>query len=157
MLPLRWITSFICEKFLALSVADRIKEVRRLKLCINCLRNDHYVKACKKGFCRECNGKHNTLCYQLQADKDSTKSESQDNNHQLAANVAVNHAYHKVKRRRILMATRLEATRCNDSLISIRTFLDSASEANFITQAAYNKLGLKKKLGFRDCDRSKRG
>ena len=44
---------FVCEKFLALSVADRIKEVRRLKLCINCLRNDHYVKACKKDSCRE--------------------------------------------------------------------------------------------------------
>ena len=53
----------VCEKFLALSVADRIKEVKRLKLCINCLRNNHYVKACKRGSSRECNGRHNTLCH----------------------------------------------------------------------------------------------
>ena len=52
---------FVCEKLLALSIADRIKEVKRLKLCINCLRNDHYVKACKRSSCRECNGRHNTL------------------------------------------------------------------------------------------------
>ncbi|XP_011061744.1 PREDICTED: uncharacterized protein LOC105150405 [Acromyrmex echinatior] len=104
-----------------LSVADQIKEVkRRIKLCINCLRNDHYVKACKRNSYRECNGRHNT-CHQQQADKDSAKSEPQDNNHQLVANVAVNHAYHKVK---------------------------SASEANFVTQAAYNKLGLKKNRAF---------
>ena len=86
----------------------------------------------------------------LTTDKaDSAKSEPQNNDHQLVANVAVNHAYHKVKRRRILMATaRLEATRCNASLIPIRVLLDSASEANFVTQAAYNKLGLKKNRAF---------
>ena len=47
------------------------------------------------------------------------------------------------------MATaRLEATRCNGSLIPIRVLLDNASKANFITQAAYNKLGLKRNRAF---------
>ncbi|KYN09177.1 hypothetical protein ALC57_18716 [Trachymyrmex cornetzi] len=59
------------------------------------------------------------------------------------------YAYHKVKRRQILMATaRLEATRCNGTRFPIRVLLDSASEANFITQAACNKLGLKGSRAF---------
>jgi len=45
-----------CERFLALTVDERIKEVRRLKLCLNCLRNDHFVKTCKMGTCRKCSG-----------------------------------------------------------------------------------------------------
>jgi len=45
-----------CEEFLALTVEGRIKEVRRLKLCLNCLRNDHFVKTCKMGTCRKCSG-----------------------------------------------------------------------------------------------------
>ncbi|KYN14635.1 hypothetical protein ALC57_13142, partial [Trachymyrmex cornetzi] len=54
---------FACEKFLALPVADRIKEVNRLRLCLNCFKSNHYARACRMGSCRECNGRHNTLCH----------------------------------------------------------------------------------------------
>jgi len=54
---------YFCEKFVDLSVPDRIKEVRRLKLCMNCLRNNHYAKTCKLGSCRECSEKYNMLCH----------------------------------------------------------------------------------------------
>lgn len=39
----------------------------------------------------------------------------------------------------------VDATRSNKSNTSIRILLDSASKANFVTQAACNKLGLKQK------------
>ncbi|KMQ86434.1 hypothetical protein RF55_14575 [Lasius niger] len=35
-----------CDKFLAMPVDERLKEMQRLKLCINCLRNDHFIKTC---------------------------------------------------------------------------------------------------------------
>lgn len=94
---------YFCEKFLTLPVSDRIKEVRRLKLCLNCLKNVHYVKTCKMGICRECTGKHNTLCHQSQGSKISSKtdiSESQDevNNDQSLSIVAIHHASSNVKK-----------------------------------------------------------
>ncbi|XP_018405645.1 PREDICTED: uncharacterized protein LOC108781997 [Cyphomyrmex costatus] len=140
---------YTCEKFLALTVDDRIKEVKRLKLCINCLKNDHFVRSCKMGHCKECTKKHNTLCHLPRVDNDLAKAGSQDDANQLVTNVALNQSLHKVKRRRILMATAImEATRRDGSRISIRVLLDSASEANFLTQAAYNKLGLKRNKAF---------
>ncbi|KYM95005.1 hypothetical protein ALC62_14362 [Cyphomyrmex costatus] len=140
---------YTCEKFLALTVDDRLKEVKRLKLCINCLKNDHFVRSCKMGHCKECTKKHNTLCHLPRVDNNLAKAGSQDDVNQLVTNVALNQSLHKVKRRRILMATAImEATRRDGSRISIRVLLDSASEANFLTQAAYNKLGLKRNKAF---------
>lgn len=139
---------YFCEQFLALSVPDRIKEVKRLKLCINCLRNDHFVKTCGKGSCRQCNGKHNTLCHLAQDSKPIIASESTiakiEENNKSSSNVAV-HTANSDKGRRVLMAiARVDATQRNGSSIPIRVLLDSASEGNFITQAAYNRLGLKR-------------
>ncbi|XP_071578820.1 uncharacterized protein [Temnothorax nylanderi] len=133
-----------------LPVSDRIKEVRRLKLCINCLKDDHYVKTCKRGPCRKCAEKHNTLCHQPQGNKVKTNSEGtetqgESNSNQSISNVAVHHASSNVKRRRVLMATAIvETIQRNGSKALIRVLLDSASEANFITQAACNKLALKR-------------
>lgn len=132
---------YSCEKFLDLPVPDRIKEVLRLKLCINCLRNDHYVKTCKLGSCRECNGKHNTLCHLSQNNKIVTTSEvakaaAPVDSELSSSNVAV-HASSSTARRRVLMATAIvEATQRSGSNITIRVLLDSASEANFITSSA---------------------
>lgn len=38
---------YSCKQFLSLSVEDRIREVKRLKLCLNCLRNDHFSRNCR--------------------------------------------------------------------------------------------------------------
>jgi len=54
---------YSCNLFLNLSVEDRIQAVKRLKLCINCLRKDHFAASCKFGSCRECGERHNTLCH----------------------------------------------------------------------------------------------
>lgn len=51
------------EQFLGLSIEDRIKEIKRLKFCLNCLRNDHFSRSCRSGSCRECGERYNTLCH----------------------------------------------------------------------------------------------
>ncbi|XP_011699619.1 PREDICTED: uncharacterized protein LOC105456927 [Wasmannia auropunctata] len=141
---------YFCEKFLALSVSERIAEVKRLKLCMNCLKNDHYVRTCRMGTCRKCPGKHNTLCHLSRDDKATTSSEdseSQDkvDNAQSISSIATHHISSNVKRRQVLMATAVvEVTQRNNLRVPIRVLLDSASEANFITQVAHNKLGLRR-------------
>lgn len=88
--------------------------------------------------CRECTGKHNT------SKTDISESQDEVNNDQSLSIVAVHHASSNVKKHRVLMATAIvKATHRNDSSVPIRVLFDSASEANFITQAAHNKLGLK--------------
>jgi len=139
---------YFCEKFLDLPVPDRIKEVRRLKLCMNCLRNDHYAKTCKLGSCRECSEKHNTLCHLTPESGTSGTSETAKSTVQTSnesSNGVAVHASSNAKGRRVLMATAIvEATQRKGASIPIRALLDSASEANFITQSACNKLGLKR-------------
>jgi len=53
---------FLCDKFKALSVMDRIDTVRKAKLCYNCLRL-HRDQACKFSNCTICNKRHNTLLH----------------------------------------------------------------------------------------------
>ncbi|XP_068914687.1 uncharacterized protein [Tenebrio molitor] len=53
-----------CKQFLNLSVSARIAEVKRLKLCFNCLRStSHSASQCKSGVCKICNKMHNSLLH----------------------------------------------------------------------------------------------
>lgn len=63
---------YSCKQFLRLSPEDRMREVKQLKLCINCLKNDHFVKNCRSSSCRQCGEKHNTLCHFMEATRGST-------------------------------------------------------------------------------------
>lgn len=51
------------KQFLELSAKERVQEVKKLKLCMNCLRNDHFVIDCRSSSCRQCGDRHNTLCH----------------------------------------------------------------------------------------------
>ena len=54
-----------CPKFLAMTVAERIDEIKKQGLCFNCLSDDHTSKDCQsKSTCRECKGKHHTLIHE---------------------------------------------------------------------------------------------
>ncbi|XP_011858578.1 PREDICTED: uncharacterized protein LOC105556116 [Vollenhovia emeryi] len=139
---------YSCEKFLDLPVPDRIKEVRRLKLCLNCLKNDHFARTCRMGRCKECGERHNTLCHLSQDNRVAANPEVPEHGSRTSnetINKVVVHASNHTNGRRILMATAIvEAAQRNGSYVEIRVLLDSASEANFITQAAHNRLGLKR-------------
>jgi len=140
-----------CEEFLALTVEGRLKEVRRLKLSLNCLRNDHFVKTCKMGTCRKCSERHNTLCHQPtineepQAVNVAAEQTVQDIKDENSSNVVVHHAVKESTRRHVIMATAVvNATHSNGSVVPLRILLDSASEAHFITNSACNRLGLRR-------------
>lgn len=52
-----------CESFLSLNVSDRIMSAKRLKLCLNCLRNNHPTWKCKLQKCIKCHKLHNSLLH----------------------------------------------------------------------------------------------
>lgn len=96
---------YCCDKFLALSVDDRIKEVHWLKLCTKCLRNDHFVKACKMGSCRECSGRPNTLCHRQTTDRhipdgaSISVQKTLSSSDEASNNIVVHHAANEPTRR----------------------------------------------------------
>jgi len=109
------------------------------------------------GHYRECTGEHNTLCHIPHTERvlpvnlvslvDSTGSEShlETSIKTMANSVSVHHSSSGGQKRRILMATAtVEASRRDGTTLLIRVLLDSASEANFITNHAQNKLGLRR-------------
>ncbi|XP_070155822.1 uncharacterized protein [Polyergus mexicanus] len=122
------------QSFLALAIDDRIKEVCRLKLCTNCLRNDHFVKACKIRSCRECSGRHNTLCHRPTADKHVPGGASisvqkvPSSSDEASNNVVVHHAVNEPTRRHVFMATAVvNAIHSNGFIVPLCILLDSAS------------------------------
>ncbi|UYV69062.1 hypothetical protein LAZ67_6002216 [Cordylochernes scorpioides] len=55
---------YLCPTFLDMEPIERRRKVKQLKLCFNCLRNNHSVNQCRSEFkCRKCQEKHNTLIH----------------------------------------------------------------------------------------------
>ncbi|XP_066157628.1 uncharacterized protein, partial [Euwallacea fornicatus] len=52
-----------CPRFTQLSVSERYEEVRKHKLCSNCLRVGHRKQECKSSGCKKCNQTHNTALH----------------------------------------------------------------------------------------------
>lgn len=100
--------------------------------------------------CKECSKRHNTLCHRSGGDKDRPREENvieramPDAGSKISSNVLVYYATNIPVRRQVLMATAIVNTVChNGARLAIRILLDSASEANFVTFSACNKLGIK--------------
>ena len=54
----------MCDKFRALSTAERGQFISNHKCCTNCLRSDHFVSNCKiKQACKICSKRHHTLLH----------------------------------------------------------------------------------------------
>ena len=52
-----------CDKFQKMSVEERTDEVKKKRLCFNCLNRNHMVAECKSAKCKECDRKHNVLLH----------------------------------------------------------------------------------------------
>ncbi|XP_043064525.1 uncharacterized protein LOC122320482 [Drosophila ficusphila] len=54
---------YTCTRFGNLSPALRLKEVKKMSLCINCLKDGHQLRSCNSSGCRKCGSKHHTLLH----------------------------------------------------------------------------------------------
>ncbi|KAL0881931.1 hypothetical protein ABMA27_001690 [Loxostege sticticalis] len=144
----------------------RIKKVKDLKLCSNCLRQGHNLSACKLGPCRICNKLHNSLLH-LQNATTSTQSaagtvvlcaapssstppppsppplpqspETQNNISNHNNDVALS----AINKSCVLLSTALiQVQDSGGQKQTIRALLDSGSTASFITESLCAKLNL---------------
>lgn len=150
-----------CKKFLELTPQARYSEVKRLRLCSNCLRRGHSTKECYSRTCSTCNKKHNSLLHfennsQAQIHK-QTQLNAQSDIH------SVNHAFITENTIQENLQPPTISTHCNESSssfillstaviyiydfqgnpIKCRALLDSGSQSNFLTRELYKKLNLK--------------
>lgn len=147
--------TYSCKELLALPVDKRLAQVKTLKLCINCLRNNHFSKDCKAGGCKKCNGRHNTFLH-LGESKDENKAENKsvpgaikvetkDESNVARDSTVTTHAFPITQGSYMLLATaKIFIFDSKDNAHPCRALLDNGSQSNFITKRLTQKLGLAK-------------
>ena len=54
---------YVCEQFLNMSPAQRYEIVKQASICRNCFLSNHRTIDCRRGPCRKCQRRHNTLLH----------------------------------------------------------------------------------------------
>jgi hypothetical protein len=140
-----------CEQFLNSSINNRISLVKKLNLCLNCLKANHYTNNCKWSGCRKCHKKHNTLLHLDQKSNDEPEAkisqsprESNNSDQNLNSNIVSNHSCTNTISSQILLATVcLQVRDKSGQFRNCRALLDSGSQCNLISNGCCKKLGLK--------------
>ncbi|XP_045461903.1 uncharacterized protein LOC123672004 [Harmonia axyridis] len=145
-----------CQKFIDLPSKSKYNEVKQLKLCINCLRSNHFSPDCHASGCKKCGRKHNTLLHSESFERKysnrSNHLESNNNQSNLHADQAsTSHQREKTEssisthcsfnQSQILLSTALVyAIDKYNQPHEVRVLLDSGSMKNFITSDMCNIL-----------------
>lgn len=130
-----------CEAFLKLDIQQRAKQLKALKLYLNCLRPGHFAKNCSFDSCKVCNAKHNTL---LHFERGKATAEQGDAQGTITAAMCSTGSNDSCKETSVALSTALiDVSGKNGIKAEARAFLDSCSQSNFITQSLSRKLKLK--------------
>ncbi|XP_011163687.1 uncharacterized protein LOC105198615 [Solenopsis invicta] len=145
--------AYYCPTFLNLAPQDRIKKIKRLKVCLNCFKVGHSIEACKFGTCRICHKKHNTLLHIPRGE--DTDSES---NNQRATTVeqkppteqttSVTHPAVPIADRRLLATAIIKIQDNDGEFQECRAFLDPGSQSNFMTRDLCEQLSLPQRRNY---------
>ncbi|XP_055632765.1 uncharacterized protein LOC129773202 [Toxorhynchites rutilus septentrionalis] len=127
---------FFCDRFKALSVADRFECVTRLGRCHNCLRERHGSNDCCSGTCKRCSQNHHTLLHEERRDPYQP---------QLPGVVSKHHSYNDAFCSVFLATAVVNVLDARGNLRTARALLDSGSQACFITSDLSRRLGLDKR------------
>lgn len=145
---------FQCKEFLALPQNKRMESVKDMRLCINCLAQNHSLKDCKShSACRVCNEKHNTI---LHSDKTVVKTNTLSTNSQMAnsSNIqdqmpcssttfSVTQGENDIKNIGLLPTAIIDILDFTGNSISCRVLLDSGAQTNFISKSLADRLNKK--------------
>ncbi|KAL0861062.1 hypothetical protein ABMA27_009574 [Loxostege sticticalis] len=122
-----------CPIFKSKNIQERLVEVNKHNLCMNCLRHGHAVKDCRLGPCKTCKKRHNTLLHNPNPTVNNNLGQSE---------AVVNFSEHLSTQ--VILSTALIKV-CNTSTgISqqARALLDCGSQSSFMTKSLKEKLGL---------------
>nr|CAH7760137.1 unnamed protein product [Callosobruchus chinensis] len=131
-----------CSNFLKMTAHNRLEQVKKLHLCINCLKSGHYTKQCRSTCCKTCGKKHHSS---LHFENNSSRT---DESPSMAATSTTCLSSHE--NRQILLSTALIEVQDSDGNWNVaRALLDSGSQSCYITEALCSKLNLyKSKIDF---------
>ncbi|XP_039304707.1 uncharacterized protein LOC105206576 [Solenopsis invicta] len=149
-----------CPTFLNLAPQDRIKEIKRLKVCLNCFKVGHSIKACKFGTCRICHKKHNTLLHIPRSEDTDFESNNQrattvEQKPPTEQTTSVAHLAVPIADRGLLATAIIKIQDNDGEFQECRAFLDLGSQSNFMTRDLCERLGLpqrRKYLAIRGVD-----
>lgn len=140
-----------CSEFLKLDTHSRFQEVKRLGLCLNCLKKGtHISKNCDISGCRKCGAKHHTLLHYSKQNLNNKEEVNVANNAEGTKNenneiTQVKTFYSEKTSAEVLLSTvLLEVIDCHGNAHCCRALLDSGSQSNLISMEMYEKLGLQK-------------
>ncbi|XP_036149070.1 uncharacterized protein LOC118647739 [Monomorium pharaonis] len=132
-------TVYARKEFLKLPIDRRITEMRRRKICLNCLRTStHAANKCASGGCRTCGLKHNTFLHSTRepgGDGTNPRGNESDGSSGTVNTASVSaHAAVERSGRDVLLSTAIiYVYDKNNTRRMCRVLLDSGSQVNFIT------------------------
>lgn len=151
-----WISE--CTKFLQLPVKDRINEIKRLHLCLNCFLSNHLSIKCTSKRCSKCDKPHNVLLHlnfkntENNVSNNSCKvnfSENSDSQNEDTAVVSsanqsiIAHSFDHHNNEILLSTAKVLVFDKYGKMHEARALLDCGSQSNFVRKELVQSLGLK--------------
>uniref|UniRef100_A0A6P7GTX3 Uncharacterized protein LOC114340708 n=1 Tax=Diabrotica virgifera virgifera TaxID=50390 RepID=A0A6P7GTX3_DIAVI len=138
-----------CESFLNLTPSERLNKAKGLRLCINCLNNNHSTKQCRSSGCKKCGKVHNTLLHFPKQPVQQTSVEADipidiPQANETSSNYSSLTCHSPAKSQILLSTAMVKVADKNGNLHDCRVLLDSASQSNFISQRLHHILQLPK-------------
>lgn len=147
-----------CPYFLAKSPSDRYAFVKQNNLCLNCLLSNHGVTDCTSQMaCKLCNRKHHSLLHFDTSCTSSSQTTSllsvSEETEMISDEITGGQTDSEVNaltsvvpcHTTVLLSTaNVEILDAGGNFQTIRVLLDSASQASFISEKCYRKLGLRR-------------
>ncbi|XP_076377131.1 uncharacterized protein LOC117220354 [Megalopta genalis] len=131
-----------CPEFLAMSVEQRHGAVRSSHLCFNCLAPNHGARACTRSNCRRCGNKHHTLLHKEAASAAPESSPQEELPGSFNAHVLQSHAANVLTECTVLSTASVLIGDSKGKYHECRALLDVGSQANFVTTAFCERIGL---------------
>ena len=154
-------------KFKGLFVKERAQLIKIKGLCFNCLRPGHRAENCECSSCRQCGRKYHTLLHQEEAHQVNnqvkksignkrkakageqekiTSGVSSSNAEQITINQKITTVLtHEDKTQKIFLQTAIFPVNVKREIVYLRAILDSASRNKLVTEAAVQRLQLRRK------------
>ena len=66
--------AYQCPALTSVSIPQRWDLIKEVRLCVNCLRDDHEVLTCTFQGCKHCSEKHNTSLHEMPTSRDKFRS-----------------------------------------------------------------------------------
>ncbi|XP_059223375.1 uncharacterized protein LOC131997094 [Stomoxys calcitrans] len=148
-----------CPKFLTMTPQQRLTEIKRFDLCLNCFSKVHSVRNCTSKFsCFQCSKRHNTLLHREQVPQSQPSPNSNSSisctpspSHSTPSSIAIQSTSSEgeivqscfaAQSKGVLLGTALVKIRHNGLAYLARALVDSGSEGTFISEKLFNTLRL---------------